>query len=191
MNTVIEHEGYRITVSTESDPLNPREWDNLGIITCPKQGKYSLADKGHEFNLDDWNMWDDVEEDIRTNKGGVLILPLSIYDHGGISIYVGKNVDRWDGSRVGFIYVTQEELDANGITDLAHAEALLRGEVKSFDKYLRGDIYSYLVEENRKACSCGECEEWVEVDRCGGWEEEADAIMEAKQVAEYYAKKVS
>ena len=189
MSTVLEHDGYRITVSTESDPLNPREWDNLGTITCPKQGKYSLADKGHAFDMDDFNTWDEVEADIRA-RGGVLILPLSIYDHGGISIYIGKNVDRWDGSRVGFIYATEEDIYKEGLT-LDQAEALLRGEIKSFDKYLRGDIYTYTVEENRKACSCGECEEWVVVDSCGGWEEEADAITEAKQVAEYYAKKAA
>lgn len=188
MSTVLEHEGYRITVSPESDPLNPREWDNLGIITAPRQGKYSLADKGHAFSMDDFNTWDEVEADIRV-RGGVLIFPLSLYDHGGISIYIGKNVDRWDGSRVGFIYATAEDIYKEGLT-IEQAEAILRGEINSYDKYLRGDIYTYQVEENRKSCTCGECSEWVVVDSCGGWELEEDAITEAKQVAEFYAKKV-
>ena len=178
------NEDLRFSVSPDMYPDSPREWDNLGIITCPKQGKYSLADKGHAFDLDAWNMWDDVEADIRDNKGGVLILPLSIYDHGGVSIYVGKSVDRWDGSRVGFIYVTQEALDREGIT-LDKAEEILRAEVKTYNQYLMGDVYNILIEARVKACTCGECWSWETIDSCGGFYGHEEAHAEAKSRAEY------
>lgn len=177
------NEDLRFSVSQDMYPDSPRDWDNLGIITCPKQGKYSLADKGEEFSLDDFNTWDEVEADIRS-KGGVLILPLSIYDHGGVSIYVGKQHDRWDGSRVGFIYVTQEALDREGIT-LDKAEEILRGEVDTYNQYLMGEVYSVLIESRVKACSCGECWSWETIDSCGGFYGYEYAHAEAKSRAEY------
>lgn len=94
-----------------------------------------------------------------------VILPLSLYDHSGISMSVGR-ASGWDCGQVGFIYCdvtkAREELatslcDAAGwnspcndwmnpgkqITLKEITERCLRAEVETYDQYLRGDVYGY------------------------------------------------
>lgn len=182
------NEDLRVTVDYDSDPLSPREWDNFGIITCPRQGKYSLADKDHAFDLNDFNTWQEVEADIRDNKDGVLIFPLGIYDHSGLSLYIGSKHDRWDGGQVGFIYCTKEDMKNEGI-DEAKAEEILRAEIDTYDAYLKGEVYSYRI-EIREKCSCGECEAWVGLNSCSGYFSIEDAFEAGKEEAEVYLERV-
>jgi len=51
---------------------------------------------------------------------------------------------------------------------------VIQGEVETFDKYLRGDIYYFKVEKD------GEY-----IDSCHGLYEEDEAIKEAKEMADY------
>lgn len=168
-------------VESDDYPDDPRDWDNLGHMVCLNR-KYKLGDP-HLFKPmpgEEWESWDDLEQAIKS-IGGVLIFPLGIYDHGGISMYIGKKVDRWDSGQVGFIYVTQEDLDREGITDLKRAEAILRNEVRVYDCYLRGDVYAYSIQEKQKTCSCGECEEWVFLNSCAGYYDVDEAQQALKE----------
>lgn len=151
---------FRGSVSIDPFSIDPREWDNFGHMVCHNR-RYELGDK-HELNLEDCNSWDEVREVIQS-AGGVLILPLGLYDHSGISMYVGNSHDRWDGGQVGFIYVTQDDLDREGVT-IEKAEAILRNEVKVYDAYLRGEVYRFDVWQKVASCSCAECHEWESVE---------------------------
>ena len=151
---------FRGAVSVEHFPLDPREWENVGRMICPNR-KYSLGDK-HDLNLEECNSWDEVREVIQS-AGGVLILPLGLYDHSGISMYIGNSHDRWDGGQVGFIYVTQDDLDREGLT-IEQAEQRLRDEVKVYDAYLTGNVYRFDVWQEVSACECGQCKEWESVE---------------------------
>ena len=151
---------FRGRVSVEHFPIDPREWSNLGRMICQHRN-YDLGDK-HDLNLEDCNDWNEVREVIEA-AGGVLILPLGLYDHSGISMYIGNSHDRWDGGQVGFIYVTQEDLDREELT-IEKAEEILRSEVKTYSAYLTGNIYRFDVWQEVSACSCGECKEWEAVE---------------------------
>lgn len=86
------------------------------------------------------------------NRGGVVLL-LQIYDHSGVTMYVtsdGTKQDRWDSSNVGFIYVTAEKVKGewgDGPDAKEKAESCLKAEVTEYDKYLRGTIYGYQIED--------------------------------------------
>ena len=147
-------------VSIDPYSMDPREWDNFGRMIC-RNRKYSLGDE-HDLNLEDCNSWDDVKEVIKS-AGGVLILPLGLYDHGGISMYIGGKTDEWDSGQVGFIYVTKDDLDREGLT-IESAEEILRNEVKIYDAYLTGNVYRWDAYQQVKACSCGECTEWEAIE---------------------------
>ncbi len=111
-------------------------------------------------------------------------LPLGLYDHSGISIYVGGRHPMdgagWDSGRVGFIYCSLEKAQqefgieaekAKGWDGLAAyrtsqddkkpctlREAVtlcLQSEVEEYDQYLTGMVYGYLVEaEDGEEDSC-------------------------------------
>lgn len=93
-------------------------------------------------------IWDTI------NKHYV-ILPLGLYDHSGITMYIGSQPSPfdpggWDSGQVGWIYISKKkarEEYGKGKDTLAKAEEYLRGEVKTFDQYLTGDVYGYIVED--------------------------------------------
>jgi hypothetical protein len=127
-----------------------RDWDNLGTMVCWHR-RYQLGDK-HEFKTPQ----DFEESDER--KDIALMLPLGLIDHSGISMYVGSGAHAcdpggWDSGQVGWIYVTRAKLRSEYsrkyVTKslLAKAEEVLRGEVKTYDQDLTGDVYGYIIED--------------------------------------------
>lgn len=86
-----------------------------------------------------------------------IILPLNLYDHSGISMSVSSFLGRaqhaeWDSGQVGWIIATPEDIQKE-YGDLSpesyqKAEALMRGEVETYDLYLRGECYGFRLYEN-------------------------------------------
>lgn len=140
---------------------SPRDWDNLGTMVCGHR-RYTLGD----IQVKDMEEW---EANKPLKKDTLVILPLGLYDHSGITMYVGGRTDPWDSGEVGYIYVRKdnEEVIEYKKTHTwkqteEWAEGILRGEVETYDQYLRGDVY----------CICEEVydedtEEWESVDSLG------------------------
>ena len=114
---------------------------------------------------------------------GYVFLPLSIYDHSGITMYVGGRLDhydgQWDCSDVGWIYTTKKEVMESGCRyragnnryyDITEnnwkkaSEIILKGEVEIYDQYLVGDVYGFIIEEYDK-----DSEDWQEVESVWGY----------------------
>lgn len=192
IETVELSNGELIEIFTDEYPDNPRAWDNLGHI-INFHDRYNLGDENTTKNkFEDlinqtteadelWktvDKWEDVETYLRTERGAVNILPLMVYEHSGITMYVGTNGDRWDSSRIGYIYTTEERIQKWGVA-LADVDTVLREEVNIMDSYLRGDIYEYQIV---KYVSCNHGDTHREVlDSCGGYLSIEQAINDAKQ----------
>jgi hypothetical protein len=91
----------------------------------------------------------------------VVILPLYLYDHSGITMSTSSFGDPWDSGQVGWIYADKDkilsEFGGNALTPELRekAEKLLRGEVDYYDHYIRGDCYGFqLYRENEEIDSC-------------------------------------
>lgn len=91
------------------------------------------------------------------DNGGV-VLPLFLYDHGGITMSTGAFCCSWDSGQVGFIYITKEKMAVEG-WDKEHATKYLQGEVEEYDQYLTGDVWGYVVE----------ADDGTEVESCWGF----------------------
>lgn len=227
------YRGYTVKLVHDSDPRDPREWDNLGTMVCwhrrynlgnTKESEnysdaeeffYSLAG----FHIDDyeyrWNGEEKCDEFLYGNKWLTsdeivqkamdkaqeknLILPLYLYDHSRISMSTGRSYPfncRWDSMQVGWIYVSYEKLRKEygwkRITPARREKAYkyLEGEVETYDSYLTGDVYGFVVEKDGDY-----------IDSCWGyfgWSEreypleEARAVVDAviKQNVQEHAKKV-
>jgi hypothetical protein len=98
---------------------------------------------------------------------GHVILSLYLYDHSGITMNTGGFGCRFDSGQVGWIICDKETIDRdfNGDRDLA--EKCLLAEVMTYDQYLTGDVYGFIVEE-RDEDDEGE-EAWEEIDSCWGF----------------------
>lgn len=114
--------------------------------------KSQLNDSGWFFDymLDALTI-DDLKELLAEQKD-MVILPLYLYDHGGLAMSTGSFIGRavhaeWDSGQVGYTYATKEDIIANygdaSPESVAKAEELPATEVESYDLYLHGECYGY------------------------------------------------
>lgn len=158
-----------VEIHQDSDPMNPREWDNVGKMVCWHRN-YLLGDEqpscspseylfglmcDREFGRHRYFLPDEEvvgEENIRKYiDKHFYVLPLYLYDHGGITMSVSKFSCPWDSGQVGFIYAPRE------CDEYPDMEKGLIGEVETYDKYLRGDVYAYDIEDEHGEVLDGCC----------------------------------
>ena len=94
-----------IVITADSDPENPRDWDNLGTMAAFHQ-RYRLGDTDHGIDHRDYSSWDEMEAAIIRANPGCVILPLYLYDHSGIRMNTSGFHCPWDSGQVGFIFVS-------------------------------------------------------------------------------------
>jgi hypothetical protein len=126
-----------------------------------------------------FSSWAEMETFICKELKAAVILPVYMYDHSGITINTTGFSCPWDSGQIGFIYATKKNILDNWggkiLTPKLREKAmnLLKGEVETYDQYLRGDIYGYVVEKDGK-----------QVDSSWGFYDEDEAMMEAKGVVD-------
>ena len=170
---------YEIEIMHDLDPESPREWDNLGTMVCQHR-TYNLGDK-HMYDLRDCRSWSDVQKELEYPP---VILNLYLYDHSGITISCEPFGDKWDSGQVGFIFATKETLlkDYGKVDEEVIQKAInvLKGEVETYDMFIRGDIFGYRISET-SVCDHGH-EHMEEVDSCWGFYGEDACMEEAESI---------
>lgn len=147
-----EHAGIMVEIHHDDEPESPRDWENLGTMVC-YHDRYRLGDKDNGFaDVNDRLNYVDVNVVWRyMRRYAAVVLPLGLYDHSRISMYVssGGHPCPWDSGDVGFIYVTRErvikewgDLSPESIDKAGRA---LRAEVETYDQYLTGNVWGYVV----------------------------------------------
>jgi len=151
----------KITVKVEydSDPMNPRtEWDNAGTMVC-WHNRYTLGDEQPKC---------DPQEYLADLPKDTLVLPLYLYDHSGITMSTSGFSCAWDSGQVGFIYCTPETIAKEWSGDRDAAQKYLEGEVKCYDDYLTGQVYGFVIDEQKECDCCGHVEP-EHIDSCWGF----------------------
>ena len=131
---------YTLKIYQADHDDSPREWGNLGIMAC-EHPKYNLGDP------------DVSPSDIP--KDAILVLPLYLYDHSGITMNTTGFSCPWDSGQVGYIYTTKDKLYecyADSVTvdslDMDRLKKQLVQEVAIYDQFIRGDVYGYSLESD-------------------------------------------
>lgn len=196
---VINKEGESLRLSIYNDCeeyFDPRQGHNYAKFICWHR-EYDLGDK-HEYDFPE-DLFADLlefvgytESEIRSlmdfditpvkrahnilealNERDIVIMPLYLYDHSGITISVEDPKDPWDSGIVGFAYILKDEwfrdTDSN---DEEHWKDLAKqniyDEVELYDMYIRGEVYGYCLSKITHCPTCGHEEEEV-LDSCGGF----------------------
>lgn len=133
-------------------PDSPRDWDNIGTMIA-FHGRYNLGDD-HDFNHRDYSGWDEMEDAILKRYGkDAVILPLYLYDHGGITMNTTGFHCPWDSGQVGFIVapvpIIRAAFGVKRVTAKVRKQAIdsLKAEVEVYDYYLRGEVYGYTLSD--------------------------------------------
>jgi hypothetical protein len=183
MSETIEYKGYTITIEHDEQSDNPRDWDNLGVMVCWHR-RYNLGD-AHRYHSPN-----DFQEAIEAGEiDPAVMLPLYIYEHGGITMSTGGGRypynDPWDAGQVGWIYVSREavrkEYSRKRISrkTLECARQVLECEVQTYDQFLTGDVYYYRIEDDDGNL----------IDAVGGLYGYEYALEEAKESADWHYQK--
>ena len=165
----IEHEDYNIKVYHDDHAESPREWDNLGTMTC-FHGRYSLGDQNFFKTSQDLMKW--------TKRKDVISIPLYLYDHSGITMNTTGFPCPWDSGQVGWIHVerkrVREEFKKKRVSKklLKKVVEILRAEVGIYDSYIRGNVFGYEIEDK----------EGEHIDSCWGYFCYDHMIEDAKNV---------
>ena len=205
----------KLIIQTDDDSESSREWDNLGTMVC-FHSRYNLGDEQLKGDHFDWlagivdnlysrdtEQWDEFIDDIQQGQeeaverawdliyAKAIILPLYLYDHGGITMSTGSFSCPWDSGQVGWIYVLKEvvrkEYDKKRISRQLRDRVIrvLEGEVETYDQYLRGDVYGFQIFETKQCETCGNEEEEI-IDSCWGFYGEDWGNMKGHVTEEYH-----
>ena len=143
---------------------SPRSWDNLGTICVSNRCEYCE----NEYEDTDTLTWYKESDDLKTlERRGYIVLPLSYYDHSGVSIYIGGRCDAWDSGRLGWYIVSKEKVRKEyGVKRISpklleKVKTILESEVKTFNHYINGEVYEFTLYHNDE-----------EVDSCSGFYED-------------------
>lgn len=146
--------------------------NDIVIAVEGKQLEYMVDDFIEELTLGD-------KRKLLENNG-FYFLPLAVYEHSGITMWCGSKWShfdaQWDCSDVGWIYTTKKEIIECGgqlkgkrkwrkVTERNWKEAAqiwLEGEVETYDMWLTGQVYGYILEK-------WDGYDWVDEDSCWGF----------------------
>ena len=135
---------WKIKIEYDSDSENPRDWSNLGEFLVSNRCRY--CENESDLDID--------EIDLKTLSKTHIILPVSVYDHSGVSIYIGSPCDRWDSGQVGWYIVSKDkirsEYNVKRISPKLRERVIsyLESEVKTFNQWINGEVYSYTLYHN-------------------------------------------
>lgn len=192
---------FNYRIEYDNDPMNPRtDFDNVGKMVCSHR-RYNLGDEQVD-DLEEW-LYEMAEYDeewlydnspsvsdciSRIERMGYVILPLYLYEHSGITMNTGGFSCRWDSGQVGFIYVRRDKaVNEYGLKPnnwRQKAKKYLTGEVETYDAFLTGQVFGYVVFEEDEN---GEIVE-DHIDSCWGYFEEEYCKKEAEGMVEWNEK---
>lgn len=191
---------YLLTVEYDNDScFDPRDEYNMTTMICWHRS-YKLGDRHTYEDIESFlydlcqkvlqKSQDEVESmtckemlKLLEESNLICIKQLNLYDHSGITISTSSAYpynDRWDSSPVGFVYITISDFIAYGIVidDNENwkeaAEQIIENEVQIYDYFLRGEVYSFTLEEKvhvRNETRCPHCNEVIKVDEYDDYEE--------------------
>ena len=161
MKNIIENERYKLEIFDDLDPTNPREFDNLGIMVC-FHSRYILGD---ETNLksSDFSSWEELESYLYKIEKALIVIPIFMYDHSGLSVNTTGFSCPWDSGQIGYIYTSKErirnEYSCKRISKKLKEQVreMLVSEVDSYNQYLSGDVYGFNVTDKQSGEELNSC----------------------------------
>ena len=178
---------YELKIEQDQDPMNPRtDWDNITTMICFHK-RYELGDKT-DYKSNNFDSWEELKEQIESDNKVLMIKPLYMYDHSGITISTSPFSCQWDSGQIGWVFITEKQLNLMCGKDFDRSEEkleeIIKGEVGTYDQYLTGDVYRYELYQI-ETCSLGH-EHRTLIESCGSYFGEEECESEGKSVLQDY-----
>lgn len=155
-------DGRTLKIYADDSAEDPRKHSEpLGTMACMHR-RYTLGDVQPKS----------IEEMHEMIKDAAVCLPIYMYDHSGITIRTSPFSCPWDSGQIGYIFISKEKArkEFGRLTKktLANITECLIGEIKTYDQYLTGDVYGFVITRN---CKCNNCDDNHDklLDTCWGF----------------------
>jgi len=164
---------FVVSVEVDEDPLDPRQNNyEIGQMLC-LHSRYSLGDP-HEFTLEE------VQDlAIHAENTGGIVIPLYLYDHGGITMNTTGFSCPWDSGQVGVYIMSKADIDSEFGGNRTTARTYIDGAVQRYDDFLTGNVYGFIVTDPNGN----------DLDSCWGFSGDPEIAMNAGiESANYFIK---
>ena len=179
---------YELEIEQDNDTMNPRtEWDNITTMICFHK-RYNLGDKT-DYKSSNFDSWGELKEQIESDNKVLMIKPLYLYDHSGITISTSPFGCNFDSGQVGWVFITEKQFKlmcGDMDYDNDRLENIIDSDVKTYDQYLTGEVYQYTIYEI-ETCDKGHEHKSI-VESCGGYYDEKDCREEGMNLLSIYEK---
>ena len=173
----------RLRIEQDTGPEAPDGFEDPGVwIVTTVNREFSVQPKG----------WD-VDRAAAIARGEPApgdepfrAFPLYAYAHSGVALSLGRGYpfnDEWDSGQIGFVVCDPREL-ADTSEGISYEQAAAK--VETWNQYLSGDVWGYVV-ERVSTCDHGD-EHRDTVDSCWGFYGRDDAEQEGQRVLAYYQR---
>lgn len=188
------HKGHTVNIAyDEFRDENPFDECNLGTFVAFHKC-YKIGTTQDAYKNENYNSWSELEKDIIKNEKPVVILPVFMYDHSGLSFKIGsfqgmlpQGHAEFDSGQVGYIFVSREKaVKEYGCKRFSKKQVeiitnVLKGEIEEYTSWVNGYIYWYRIEDD-----AGEY-----IDSCGGYTDMKTLREDAISVIDNRIAKVS
>ena len=147
----LETSTKKLIIEQDEYAESPREWCNLSKMIF--FGNHSHLGDNHNINSRDYEDFNEMEEALHKIYDIAVIKKIYGYSHSGLTISTSPFSCPWDSGVLGFAIVTKEDVRENwSIKNVTkkyreHSERIIDGEIETLDQYVRGDVYSFIVED--------------------------------------------
>ena len=161
MKNIIENEKYKLEIFDDLNPCSPREFDNLGTMVC-FHNRYTFGDET-ELKSSDFSSWEELESYLYKKEKALIVVPVFLYDHSGLSVNTTGFSCPWDSGQIGYIYTSKErirnEYSCKRISKKLKEQVreMLVSEVDSYNQYLSGDVYGFNVTDKQSGEELNSC----------------------------------
>lgn len=131
---ISRYKGLTLRVSQDEHPTNPREYyAGENRLFCFHK-RHNIGDK-QNYNQKDFSSWSEFEGQLKKDYDIHSILPVYMYEHGGVRLDTTSSSSRWDSEQVGYIFITNDYAKR-----LGEVKNSLKYYVKDYSRYLNGEI---------------------------------------------------
>lgn len=167
-------EDWQLKIGYDECIDSPRNYFNIGKILClPNKYIKNELELPYEYDekFKESRNLNEIEEML--TKLGYIHERICVYDHSGVSIYLGTPCCRWDSGYIGWYCVSREEVkEQYGLERLVKqrvnkVKKLMNTEIRNYNNWINGNVYWYELYKNGKL-----------IDHCGRViaDDEEDAI---------------
>lgn len=162
-----EYKGYMIKLSYDENAFNPREECTVAKFAFYHKRYNMPKEHGTEETFETLQ---ELRDYILENFDVLVIEEIHMYEHGGCALYVKGEYPfacHFDSGPLGFIFIEKGIVEND---DIEIANKFLRGELKTYERYLNRHVYRYTTSRG---------DEYI--DSCCGFYSQEDAYLFATE----------